>query len=112
MLIKEARKYSRCEVNLHGEVRMESGIYLEGKICDASLNGVWFSMEHSLPMGHPVRMNLVVNSVEEEQHISVQGKVSRIDIGGVAIAFTDMDAATMEKLKVLLQFITGEAGSI
>ena len=103
---QEQREFSRSEVAIRSEVRLQSGILLEGQIRDVSLNGAWFSTERSLPIGHPVQVSLVLSGGEpaEEIRIDLRGQVVRIEEGGVAVEFLSVSDEGIDHLRRLVLY--------
>jgi hypothetical protein len=102
----EHRSYSRSPVNMHGEVRLESGIVLEGHASDISLTGILFVTERVLPMGNQVRVDLVYTEGEETRRLILRGVVARVDDGALAIQFASVDD---ENLRILRRLILQNA---
>lgn len=105
----EGREFMRCRLRARGEVRLPSGVLLEGRTQDISLKGVWFATERSLPVGNSVRVCLSLHSGDEQYHIETQGVVVRVGPGGVGIEFTEIDSASIEHLRNLVLFNTEDA---
>lgn len=94
----EQRKYSRSPVSLLVQVRLESGVLVEGKASNVSLNGLFLETERSLPLGSPVRIHMTVGNVEEKADIVCPGVVSRLDERGVAIEIGKIDEESLHRL--------------
>lgn len=108
----EGREFSRSEVAARVEVRLESGVLVEGQARDVSLNGILFSTERSLPMGHPVSVTLVLEAGTWEERIETAGYVARTGERGVAITFTSIDAESMEHLRRLVLYNADDADRV
>lgn len=94
---------------MKGEVRLPSGVLLEGQTQDVSLKGVWFATERSLPVGNLVKVCLVLSSGDEHYHIETQGRVVRVDQGGMGIEFTEIDSESIDHLRSLVMYNAEDA---
>jgi hypothetical protein len=100
----ESRAYTRSPVRSRMEVRLPCGILLEGSARDISIKGVLFDTERSLPIGSKVKVNLVLDSGQEEFRLDLEGVVARITEHGVAIEFTEIDVGSVEHLRNLVLY--------
>jgi len=108
----EAREFSRSPVQTRVEVRLKSGVLVEGCARDVSMNGVWFCTERSLPVGNQVRVSVVLGGGASEQRIETVGSVVRVDEGGVAIGFTKIDAESVDHLRNLVLYNADDAEKV
>ena len=93
----EKRKCKRQQVPFHVEVRLESGVLVEGCALNVSMNGLLFETERSLPVGCRVRVYLIHESAPHD-HILCHGEVARLDEWGLAISFDDIHPDHLEVL--------------
>jgi hypothetical protein len=100
----EVREFTRAAVKARMQVRLPSGVLLEGCARDVSLKGVLFITERSLPVGNTVKASLVLEAGEGEFRIDTQGLVVRVVEGGVAIEFTRIDSEGVELLRNLVLY--------
>ena len=101
--IIEQRKYSRSPVSLSVQARLETGVLIEGRACNVSLNGLFFETERSLPLGCRVKVKMTVGSEEDKEEILCVGVVSRLDERGVAIELGKIDEESMLRLCNLIR---------
>jgi len=94
----EQRKYSRSLISLSVQVRLDTGVLVEGRAGNVSLNGLFFETERSLPLGSKVKVNLTAGNAEEKTEILCSGEVSRLDERGVAIELGRIDEESMLRL--------------
>jgi hypothetical protein len=94
----EQRKYSRSPVSLSVQVRLESGVLVEGKTSNISLNGLFLETERSLPLGSPVKIHMTLGNAEEKTDVICPGLVSRLDERGVAIEIGKIDDQSLHRL--------------
>ncbi|MCK5861345.1 MAG: PilZ domain-containing protein [Candidatus Hydrogenedentes bacterium] len=99
----ENRKYSRSSISLSVQVRLETGVLVEGRACNVSLNGLFFETERSLPLGSCVSITMTLGKEDETADILSSGVVSRLDGRGVAIELSKIDAGSLDRLCVLIQ---------
>ena len=99
----EKRKHKRSEVPLHVDVRLESGVLIDGQTVNISLNGLLFETERYLPIGARVRVYLTHESTQHE-HIVCSGEVARLDEWGVAIAFDQIHPDHRETLHRYIRY--------
>ena len=99
---QEGREFSRSPVTARAQVRLESGVLVEGRAHDVSLNGVLFYSDQLLPVGNAVHVTLVLNGGNGEYRIETEGHVVRVLEAGVAIEFTEVDADSIEHLRKLV----------
>lgn len=104
----ERRKQVRKPVPMRVEVRLESGVLVEGNTVNVSLNGLLFETERSLPLGTRVRVYLTPESPSHE-HIMCKGEVSRLDDWGVAIAFDQIQPGQVETLYHYIRYTVSGA---
>ncbi len=93
----EKRGQMRSAVPMHVEVRLESGVLVDGHAVNVSMNGLFFMTERSLPVDCRVRVYLT-HEDKPCEHIICRGKVSRLDEWGMAIAFDQVNPEQMETL--------------
>lgn len=98
----ESRRFSRCPVHAYAEIRLHSGVLLEGLIRDVSLTGLWFISTRSLPLGNPVRVEILHVVSGKRHRIATEGQVARVGEGGVAIEFTSLNEDCAESLRQLV----------
>ncbi len=97
---------------MQSRVYLPSDLVLDGRVRDVSLNGVWFETEHALPVGNTVRVCLVLPGGNEELRIEAEGQVTRIEQGGVAIEFAEIDAESIEHLRKLVLYNAGDTDRV
>jgi len=95
----EARRCERSDLEARVEVRMDSGVLVEGSTRDVSLNGLWFFTDRSLPIGNRTRVRLVADTSIGRFNVEMSGRVVRDDEGGVAIEFLDLKGESIENLR-------------
>lgn len=100
----EARESTRSPITAEMQVRLSSGILLEGSARDVSMKGVLFDTWRSLPVGNRVRVHLSIKTGDELHTINTEGLVARICDGGVAIEFTKIDTESEEHLRRLVVY--------
>lgn len=100
----EARESTRSPVTADMEVRLPSGVLLEGSAKDVSMKGVLFSTWRSLPVGNQVRVHLSIKTGDDVFCINTEGLVARICEDGVAIEFTKIDTESEEHLRRLVLY--------
>jgi hypothetical protein len=98
----ESRRFSRSPVHAFAEIRLHSGVLLEGLIRNASLTGVWFVSTRSLPLGNPVTIEILLSINGKRYRITSQGRVARVGEGGVAIEFASLSEDCAETLRQLM----------
>ncbi len=101
----ENREFSRSTVSVRSQVRLHSGVLLEGKVCDVSMNGVRFVTERTLPIGSKVQIKLVLDASDNTVvQIDAEGEVARVVDHGVAIQFTCIEEESLQHLRNLVLF--------
>lgn len=105
----EQRKYSRNPVSLSVQVRLETGVLVEGRASNVSLNGMFLETERSLPLGSRVKVKMTVGNEAEKAVISCVGVVSRLDERGVAIELGKIDEESMMRLCTLIRATAKDA---
>lgn len=108
----EARKNQRSPVSVEGEIRLFNGVRVEGTTRDVSLGGVRMACTHYLPVGHEVRLALVLHGGAGDFRIEATGVVSRVDSQGVAIHFESVDADALEHLQNLVRYNAPDADRV
>ncbi len=102
----EHRKYPRKQVCLWVEVRLDSGVIVDGAALNLSHGGLLFETDFMLPLDCTVRVTLLRDGEAREHHVECHGTVCRLDSQGVAIMFGEVCADCTARLNHLLQ--TGE----
>ncbi|MFA7692651.1 MAG: PilZ domain-containing protein [Candidatus Hydrogenedentes bacterium] len=97
----ERRKELRHGIPMRVEVRLDSGVLLEGNTENISSTGLFFETERFLPLGLRVRVYLIPLCLGH-QAVMCRGEVSRFDDLGFAIAF---DASQTKRIETLLKQI-------
>lgn len=98
----EKRKFTRRQVAMRVEVRLDCGVLIEGKARNVSLNGLFLETERSLPLGSRVRVKMVVSDPLGETHVDCTGVVSRLDGHGVAIELVRFAEEHIEHLEHII----------
>lgn len=96
------RKSPRYPVAAKINVWLDNGVMLEGCVRDLSMKGVWFDCINSIPMGNPVRVEIICHKPDACISVKVDGKVVRIREGGLAVAFSNVDGCQSSSLLTLL----------
>lgn len=99
----EQREYSRSPVSLSVQVRLESGVLVEGHASNVSLNGLFLETERSLPLGSRVKVIITAGMEDQKTDINCLGIVSRLDDRGVAIEIGKIAEEGMQKLYSLMR---------
>ncbi|MBI2433714.1 MAG: PilZ domain-containing protein [Candidatus Hydrogenedentes bacterium] len=99
----EARKYLRTPVQARVEIRLDSGVLVEGHSRDLSLRGVWFSTDRSLPIGNLTRVRITLDTNLGQIRIESAGRVVRDDDGGVAIEFVNVGSECEQHLRRVVE---------
>lgn len=97
------REYSRSPVSVSVQVRLESGVLVEGRACNISLNGLFLVTDRSLPLGSRVKVVITADNTTQKEDIVCPGMVSRLDDRGVAIEIGKINEEDMHKLYHLMQ---------
>ncbi len=100
----ESREFTRSPVCVRTQVRLASGVLLEGQTRDVSLKGILFATERALPKGTVVRVAMVLEIGGQELRIETEGAVARVGEGAVAIEFTQIDSESVEHLRKLVLY--------
>ncbi len=100
----ESREFSRSSVRTRVEIRLATGVLVEGEARDVSLNGLLFETERALPIGHEAKISLILSGGSKEHRIETTGRVARIEARGVAFTFDRVDAESLEHLRQLVLF--------
>jgi len=108
----EAREFSRSPVRIRAEIRLTSGVLVEGQARNVSLNGLLFATERALPIGHDVKVSLILDTGSQEHRIETAGHVARVEAQGVAIAFNHVKAESLEHLRQLVLFNADDADKV
>lgn len=108
----EAREFTRSPVSALAQVRLESGVLVEGNAHDVSLNGVLFNSTQALPVGNHVHVTLLLDGGNGEQRIEAEGHVVRLIEEGVAIEFEHINAESLEHLKRLVLYNAKDADKV
>ncbi len=106
------REFTRSEVNAKMEVRLPSGIVLDGCSRNVSLSGVLFATERSLPVGNSVQATLLLHHGHDEHRIAAEGFVVRVTDCGVAIEFTKISPESLEQLRRLIMDAASDAEQV
>lgn len=100
----ENREFSRSQVQVRTEVRLDNGIMLDGTGVDISLRGMRFLTEHALPVGKTVHVRVILEGGTESPHLELEARIARVESGGVALEFTTVDADSIEHLRRLVLY--------
>ena len=100
----DQREFSRSSILVRSELRLDSGVLVEGQARDLSLEGISIETDQSVPVGNPVKMTLLLDAGQGPLRIETAGEVVRVSEKGVAIRFTKIDAESLEHLRRLVMF--------
>jgi len=106
----EQRDSDRVRVAARVEVRLHSGVLVEGGVVDLSERGILMATERSLPLDSRVRVLICPEGGHARDGVCLDGRVARVDIRGVAIAFAPMDSIERKRLRRIMD-TDGEAPS-
>ena len=106
----EQRDSDRVRVTARVEVRLHSGVLVEGTLVDLSERGILMATERSLPMDSRVRVLICPEGGHATDGVCLDGRVARMDIRGVAIAFAPVDSIERKRLRSIMD-TDGEAPS-
>ncbi|MBI2425271.1 MAG: PilZ domain-containing protein [Candidatus Hydrogenedentes bacterium] len=98
----EQRECSRCPVEARAELRLSTGVLIEGAAVNLSMNGMLFSTERTLPMNHDVHATIILELDGIECRIDTYGVVARVDEGQVAVQFQQISAGSLDQLRQLV----------
>ncbi len=105
----DQRKYARSPISLDVQVRLCTGVLVEGHACNISLNGLFLETERSLPLGCRVKIKMTVSNSADKTDVTCTGVVSRVDNKGVAIALDVLSDTNMAKLCQLIRETAADA---
>ncbi len=106
---KEARQYARKTLQVRGEMRLSSGVSLEGEVCNVSMSGILFKVDMGsvFPFGkEQVFFTMRVKRGSHAERIWTQGTVSRIADKGMALHFSWVQPESRPRLEQLLRYET------
>lgn len=108
----DQREFSRSSILVRSELRLDSGVLVEGQARDLSLEGISIETDQSVPVGNPVKMTLLLDAGQGPLRIETAGEVVRVSEKGVAIRFTKIDAESLEHLRRLVMFNTDDVDRV
>lgn len=95
------REFPRTDVIAPAEVTTADGTPVGGgKSRDLSMNGVYVECAERLPVG--ARCRVTLQALHAEDEIVIEGQVSRVDSGGMAIEFERVPPECVEPLRELV----------
>lgn len=98
----DQRECYRSSVRVRSELRLRSGVLVEGHARDVSLEGIAVETSQSVPVGNPVKMTLLLEGGQGPIRIGIEGEVVRVSEHGVAIRFTKINPDNLEHLRRLV----------
>ncbi|HNY84977.1 MAG TPA: PilZ domain-containing protein [Candidatus Hydrogenedentes bacterium] len=98
----EQRDSDRVRVAARVEVRLHSGVLVEGVVVDLSERGILMATERSLPLESRVRVLICPDKGGAADGVCLDGRVARMDIRGVAIAFAPVDSIERKRLRRIM----------
>ena len=100
----DQRRYSRSTIRARAELRLHTGIVMEGESRDVSMNGLFVKADHMFPVGNVCQVVLVLEGGDREFRIETSGEVVRVSEEGIAIEFEQIDLDSMEHLRKLVLY--------
>ncbi len=107
-MITERRKRTRVPVGFDLNVVIK-GKKVKVKTLNLSMTGVSFASPHAFTTGERCTVELVLN---EEAHLSIEGKILRSEGEETIVSFLVMDEESFYHLKRLLQFNAADSDQI
>lgn len=104
-----SRKFSRTPLQAKVELRLQTGILVEGHSRDLSVRGVWLSTDRSLPVGNLSRVRIMLDTNLGQLRVEMLGRVVRDDEGGLAIEFLDVAEEMEHHLMAVLEECEAES---
>jgi hypothetical protein len=104
------REFTRVPVNKEVEVAAGQSTILGHLTKDVSLNGLFLSSEEKLPAGTECHLTIFLGGRKSQQRIKLNGKVVRVEEGGMAFAFQEIGGSdSFAHLRMLILYNSPEA---
>ena len=98
---KHQREFTRSETAVEVEV-IAGQRSVVGSTRDVSMNGLYLSGERSIAAGELCSVRLYLGGRDSGVCVSARGRVARVDLGGTAVTFDDVDLEGYQHLKQLV----------
>ena len=101
---RERREFPRVPFRVEATITGDHVTVVSGDVRDVSLKGLFAAGAGRLPAGCRCRVELVLGGPEQEVHLSLGGRVTRVDSAGMGIEFLEMDLDALAHLNNLVQY--------
>ena len=101
--MEERRKRSRVSFRGEAEVEIKGADIMRVNIRDLSLRGAYIFSQRKFPVGTPCKIKLRLLEGLDKLSLELEGKVVRIDEGGMGIKFEEMTPLSFYHLKRLIE---------
>ena len=77
---------------------------MEGSSRDLSLNGIFVTTDHKIPLQSPCRVKILLSGMKPPLFLEMEGRIVRSDASGMAITFESMDLDSYTHLKNIVRY--------
>ena len=98
---KHRREFSRSQTAVEVEITAGQRTVV-GSTRDVSMNGLYLFGERSIAAGERCGIRLFLGGRETGIGVSARGRVARVDAGGMAVTFEEVDLEGYQHLKQLV----------
>ncbi len=104
----EQRRNMRSSISARAELRLHTGVLMEGNSRDISLTGIFIHTDRMLPVGNTCHLTVVLEGGASEFRIDTKGEVVRVDEDGIAVEFYEVALDSLQHLCKLLLYNADE----
>jgi len=106
---EERRRKSRVQFMAQVRLKPENDmLLLEADVKNISMNGMYVISDMKVPVGTMCEIEIVLSGLSDEFDVSLRGKVVRHDQDGFAVEFEAVDIDSLQHLKNIIMYNSGE----
>ena len=100
----DKREFSRAPVHVRAEITTRAGVTICGRVRDLGMSGIFVDAEQGLPLDTECAVAIILDTGDAPIRLDLHGRVSRIDVQGIALEFDEVDVDSVEHLQNLVRY--------
>ncbi len=98
------RKFTRFYYKMKSEFSVNKNIYVLEELINLSIGGCLLPITAVAEQGEKCFLKILLGDDEYSPHVSIEGKILRVDSDATAVSFTKIDPESLEHLHRIAQY--------
>ncbi len=98
------RKFTRFFFKMKSEFSVNKNIYVLEELINLSIGGCLLPITAVAEQGEKCFLKILLGDDEYSPHVSIEGKILRVDSDATAVSFTKIDPESLEHLHRIAQY--------